>query len=86
MTKLEEKLIELGYELDMFGFYSKQDIKILAIGNKIFNNNCHIEVIKEIKNRNDIINLVDSINDYSRQLLIMQKDLEILKGVENESI
>ena len=82
MSRLEENLKELGYELNMFGFYSKQDIKILAIKNKIFNNNCYVEAIKEIKNRNDIQALKDSIEDYDNQLRIMKKDLEILKGVD----
>ena len=81
MTKLEEKLIELGYEKNIFGYYQKQDIQILIDKNKnkIFERNCCVEVVKEVRNRNDIQFLRDNIEKYDKQLKIMRKDLEILK-------
>ena len=83
MTKLEEKLIELGYEKNIFGYYQKQNIQILIDNNKIFEKGCYVEVIKEVRNRNDIQFLKDNIEKYDKQLKIMRKDLEELKQYEN---
>lgn len=86
MSRLEEKLKELGYEYNRATeWYCKEQIRITIYKNKIIEKGCCVSIKQQIiKDRNDILSLIDSINDYSRQLLIMQKDLEILKGVENE--
>ena len=81
MTKLEEKLKELGYTPDLFGFYTKKDINILIHENKIYKDHCYVIVgQKNIRNKNDIQELKDSIDYYHEQLMIMQKDLEELKN------
>ena len=84
LLKLEEKLIELGYEMNMFGYYQKRDINILINKerNKIYEKDCCIEVSIPIKSRNDIQALKDNIPNYDEQLRIMWKDLEVLKKYE----
>ena len=83
MNKLEE-LKELGYEMNMFGYYQKQDINILINKekNKIFEKECYVEVVKQIRSRNDIQELKDNIPNYDEQLRIMWKDLEELRKYE----
>ena len=84
LLRLEEKLIELGYEMNMFGYYQKRDINILINKerNKIYEKDCCIEVAILIKSRNDIQTLKDNIPNYDEQLRIMWKDLEELKKYE----
>ena len=84
MNKLEEKLIELGYEKNIFGYYQKQNIQILIDKNKnkIFEKDCYVEVAKEVRNRNDIQFIRDNIENYDKQLKIMQQDLEELRKYE----
>lgn len=88
MTKLEEKLIELGY-YDVGKYYGiRQYRKIKKYKNKHFDINFDIEYINSnahikrnfiflggISNKEEITGLRKSFNQ-------MQKDLEILKGVE----
>ena len=82
MSRLEQKLIELGYEKNIFGYYQKQNIQILVDKNKIFKKECYVEVAKEVRNRNDIQFIKDNIGNYDEQLKIMKKDLEELKKYE----
>lgn len=80
MTKLEEKLKELGYYKDIFNYYTKRDICIFIYENKIYESKCCVIIqSKCIRSRNDIQALKDSIEDYDEQLRIMWKDLEELK-------
>ena len=90
MTNLEQKLIELGYEKSIYycicDFYSKQDIRIYVNDtcNEVFKENCCVVLErKNLKNRNDIQELKDSIDYYHEQLMIMQKDLEMLRNVKD---
>ena len=84
MTKLEEKLIELGYEKTIYYFYSKQNIIIYIIENKILKENCCVVLERrKLKNRNDIQKLKDSIDYYHEQLMTMYKDLEVLENDNN---
>lgn len=80
-SPLEKKLKDLGYEMNMFGYYQKQNINILinTIDNTIFEKDCYVEVVKQIRSRNDIQSLKDNIPNYDEQLRIMWKDLEVLK-------
>ena len=85
ISTLEQKLIELGYEMNMFGYYQKGDINILLNKerNKIFERNCCVEISVSIRSRNDIQKLKDNIQNYDEQLRIMQKDLEELRKYEH---
>ena len=82
-AKLEEKLKELGYKKNIFGYYQKQNIQILIDKNqnKIFEKGCYVEIIKEVRNRNDIQFVKNNIEKYDKQLKIMRKDINILKEV-----
>ena len=83
MSRLEEKLIELGYTYDRNVYWIKGKIYLYMSPMKtIIEKWCFIKVNFIIQNRNDIQELHDSIEDYDKQLKIMKKDLEILKGVE----
>lgn len=83
MTKLEEKLIELGYGTSVLkGRYIKSIEHGTWISVWLKKNKEEIEVIyitNEHVNttQQDIDNLQQAFNE-------MQKDLKILKGVENE--
>ena len=85
MAKLEQKLIELGYKYDRATeWYCKDRIRITIYKNKIIEKSCCISIKQQIiKNRNDIQELKDSIEDYDNQLKIMQKDLEVLNNVKD---
>lgn len=87
MSGLEDKLIELGYEL------SKDEITKTIFGHKLNGNfenhiiiknnkivNCYVCYYEEyyiVKVQQDIDNLQEAFNE-------MQKDLKILKEYENE--
>lgn len=82
MTKLEEKLIELGYKKHIYYFYSKQNIRVYINNkrNKILKENCCVLLERiEIKNRNDIQKLHDDIEYYHEQLMMMYDDLKELE-------
>ena len=82
MTKLEEKLIELGYEKTNYCFYFKKDIRIYVTwkADQILKDKCCVVIERrKIKNRNDIQKLHDSISNYHTQLMIMYKDIEELE-------
>ena len=81
MTKLEEKLLELGYErvrlqfsnISIYNKIGKHALFVIKIlENEIFDYHLH----KNIHNQNDIDNLQQAFNE-------MQKDLEVLKDYEN---
>lgn len=76
------KLKELGYVKHQTDMYVKlkYDIVICFNASKIVDS--YISIIRCIRNRNDIQDLHDRIENYDKQLKIMQKDLEILKGVK----
>ena len=66
MTKLEEKLIELGYEKTNYCFYFKKDIRIYITwdAHQILKDKCCVVIERrKIKNRNDIQKLHDSISN-----------------------
>lgn len=80
MTKLEEKLIELGYERSHIPrIYIKRiycnNIQMNIWGNTIMKPK--IQTNNIVESQQDIHNLQQAFNE-------MQKDLEILKGVEND--
>ena len=86
MTKLEEKLIQLGYKRCNVNYYRKERIALMIYEdeNKTIKIKAHIKIKEQIiKNRNDIQKLHDSIECYDNQLKIMQKDLEVLKEYDN---
>ena len=88
MPRLEEKLKELGYRPlnnELYdGHYLKENIYIVIHNNKIIKDICYVAIKQQsIQNRNDIQALKDSIEYYDEQLKIMQKDLEVLKNVED---
>ena len=86
MTKLEEKLIELGYKnygLGDYGYrYEKtfKDVRIIIDYFKLLGkiNNCHI-IYKNvaIKTQQDIDNLQQAFNQ-------LQNDLDVLKEYEKK--
>ena len=84
MSRLEDKLKELGYEYNkVVDVYSKDRIRIYIHNNRILKNDCHIAIKNVIiQNRNDIQELKDSIDYYNEQLMTMYKDLEVLKEYE----
>lgn len=75
MTKLEEKLVELGYENVYANVYLKRLNSIYSISFEVYSNvyfyNTYRE-IKTFKTQQDIDNLQLAFN-------VMQKDLEELK-------
>ena len=82
MTKLEEKLIKLGYEksednmLLYFKYYTTYMIKIfLAKGYKKIVDNC-ILCVKHIDSQDDINSLQIAFD-------IMEKEVEVLRNVED---
>ena len=89
MTKLEQKLIELGYELTSIKY--KRNKPSMPIYQKKLNNTCHIEVHYIFYNKDWFIHLyvdrsgimceyeLENINDTFNE---MQKDLEELKQYE----
>lgn len=87
MTKLEKKLIELGYEKTNYCFYFKKDIRIYITwkAHQILKDKCCVVIERrKIKNRNDIQVLKDSIENYDNQLRILWNDLEALKKYEEK--
>lgn len=86
MSRLEEKLIQLGYKRCNVNYYKKERITLMIYEdeNKTIKIKAHIKIKEQIiKNRNDIQKLHDSIECYDNQLKIMQKDLEELRNVED---
>ena len=85
MTKLEEKLIELGYvKYQEPNRYIKKNMNIvLVVSSKGRILNSYLRVCTLIYNRNDIQALKDSIEDYDIQLKIMRFDLEVLKQCQD---
>ena len=86
MGKIEEKLIELGYEYDGYDYS-----KILKI--KLQNLNYHLSFTLRIKVMDNVVIdyyghsqsrcfKEDISNAYKQAFNEMQKDIEILKGVE----
>ena len=84
MSRLEQKLEELGYKKSDI-FWEKDDIHIYLYSNKtLIEDYCYVHCSKWIQSRNDIQELKDSIDYYHEQLMIMEKDLEVLRNVESE--
>lgn len=87
MTKLEEKLIELGYKRYRNGFHFKDlfsnkgnvvSIKIIIENNKIKDYSVYTWGDSEIRTQQDI--------DYKQQAFNeLQKDLEVLKDIDKPS-
>lgn len=89
MNKLEEKLEELGYEFDTFYFHkcihmnlSKFEIVLYFKNKNLFEYKLFMYsetdgFIPYIKTQQDISDLQQAFNE-------MERDLEILKGVEND--
>ena len=83
MTKLEERLKELGYEYDKYVYWIKGKIYLYMSPIKtIIEKWCFVKVNFTIQNDFDLQELKDSISYYEEQLKIMQKDLEVLKEYE----
>ena len=86
MTKLEEKLKELGYNKIGAIIYRKGIIRLCvsAVKNKVYKSLCHLFVDNTvISNRNDIQKLKDNIDYYHEQLMIMYKDIEELEKCQD---
>ena len=81
MSRLEQKLVELGYKKYSPFIWKKDDIHITLISNKTLHiEYCYVDCNKWIQNRNDIQAILKEIVEhYNNQLKIMQKDLEELK-------
>lgn len=80
MTKIEEKLIELGYENVYASVYLKRLNSIYSISFDVYSSVYFYSLYREnksFKTQKDIDNLQQAFNE-------MQKDLEILKGVKND--
>ena len=90
MTKLEEKLLELGYEknpnLSFINLYQIRDNEFIKIIEGLF-------MIKILVKDNSIarysfefgkgaVGTPKDVDNYYNSLQILSKDLEILKGVE----
>ena len=75
MTKLEQKLVELGYELLAKHLYKKEYFYGGTIEIIIYSNNDYCIKI-------DIDNFESNINEIIKCMNEMQKDLEILKECE----
>lgn len=87
MTKLEEKLFDLGYRYVDYYCYNKGDIYIyITDDNKnIYRPRCYISIKqRRIQDKSDMQRLKNSIEYYDNQLKTMENDLEILKEYENE--
>ena len=91
MTKLEEKLEELGYELTSIDYSSGKPYMIIY--EKQLNNTSHIELHYIIHKKSWVIYFYIDTNGITPSyefmkmtdtFNIMQKDLEILKGVEDD--
>ena len=83
MSKLEQKLKDLGYKKSSV-FWKKNDIYIYLFSNKtLFKEYCYVNFNKWIQSRNDIQALKDSIEYYDEQLKIMDKDLKELKKCQD---
>ena len=85
MTKLEEKLFNLGYRYVDYYCYNKGDIYIyITDDNKnIYRPRCYISIKqRRIQDESDMQRLKNSIEYYDNQLKIMENDLEILKECE----
>ena len=85
MSKLEEKLIELGYDIENTDWTYKQATKaymdcciIIYFNKEKYGNNITFKCVKpifSIKSQQDIDNLQQAFN-------VLQKDLEVLKEYE----
>lgn len=92
MTKLEKKLIELGYEVNSIQYISNKPYMIIY--EKRFDNICHIEVHYIYHNEKWSIHFyidvngpfakfeIDRINNTFNE---KQKDLEVLRSVESNA-
>ena len=78
MTKLEQKLIQLGYEKTKFGWRKRlKDRFIIEL--HIFTNN---EVVGGIIQEESFVMYQCQINRLQHAFDVMQKDLELLKECE----
>ena len=75
MTKLEQKLVELGYELTKTGWQKRLDGRLI-IELHIFTNN---EVVGGIIQEDHFIMYRSQIKRLQQAYNILQKDLEVLK-------
>ena len=77
MTKLEQKLIQLGYVSDRFPtIYSKKKLLKYEINFSIgYGIECYMETFMLVRTQQDLDELQQAFNE-------MQKDLEILKECE----
>ena len=89
MTKLEEKLIELGYSLNNIDYLDGKPLYKHYY--KIFDY-CYIEASVcqykspfslKINLRVDSFKLQEVIDDFNKAFNVMKKDLEVLKSVED---
>ena len=84
MTKLEEKLVELGYEQGV----TLKHLYLKDIGNArilLWLNQSHTNITKDsgvLKNESIYVRKQQDIDNLQKAFNEMQKDLEILKGVE----
>ena len=81
MTKLEQKLKELGYEYECLNIYYKEFNKTLVLTIDLYPNLIYGRVhccFAEFHNQQDIDNLQLAFNE-------MQRDLEVLKEYENNT-
>ena len=78
MTKLEEKLIELGYE-NVYGYvYIKRLNSIYSISFEVYSSVYYCSTYREIKS----FRKQQDIDDLQQAFNTMQKDLEVLKECE----
>ena len=85
MSRLEEKLKELGYRYVDYYCYNKGSIYIYITDDKknIYRPRCYISIKqRRIQDKSDMQRLKNSIDYYDEQLRIMQKDLEELRKYE----
>lgn len=88
MSRLEEKLIELGYEFDHYEVFTRQNSYRKVIGDI---NNCagifiytnkNINKIESYYSINGTVTSQIHIDNLQQAFDVMQKDLEILKECE----
>ena len=80
MTKLEEKLLELGYKEICKGLYRKDRIYFALEKNHIID--WWVDIGK-VRTKNDIKMIVDNNEYYFCFVETMQKDLEVLKQCQD---
>lgn len=78
MTKVEEKLIELGYEAkgEIYIMWLKGNIQIITFYGRM--DSCCVIIPNSIYRQQDIDNIQQEFNQ-------LQEDLEILEELENEA-